>query len=326
VCADSGFRFTQPSLIREENKMLNFSEIQVFAASAETGSFSKAAQQLHLSQPAVSQQIRSLENALSAQLFRRSSRGVMLTNAGQVLLPMARELLNLSCRIREKMDSLEAWSTAHLTVGCTATTGKIMLPLVVAAFNQDRPDAQVTIEMNYCDSVKRALLAQDIHLGISGTEAAHQSIACQPFFTDHVILVVPPDHPFARRSSVQSSELLGQPFILHDEKCSTRQMVQEELAKQGISLDQLQAVMIVEQGEAIGVAVEHRLGIAFTCRLAARHGLQSGCLVEVPVEGLQLERPLYLMHNTHSPTTAAQGQFWDFVGTYQDNIAQIVNT
>ncbi len=305
--------------------MLNFSEIQVFAASAETGSFSKAAQRLHLSQPAVSQQIRSLEHALCTQLFRRSSRGVILTNAGQVLLPMARELLNLSCRIRETMDSLEARSTAHLTVGCTAATGKIMLPLVVAAFNQNRPDAQVTIEMNNCDSVERALLAQDIHLGISGAETTHQSIECQPFFTDHVILVVPPDHPFAQRPSVQPSELIGHPFILRDEKCSTRQMVQEELAEQGISIDQLQVMMIVEQAEAIGVAVEHKLGIAFTCRLAARHGLRSGCMVEVPVEGLRLERPLYLMHNTRSPMRAAQDQFWNFVGAHQDNITQIVS-
>jgi DNA-binding transcriptional LysR family regulator len=324
VCCDSGFRFIQPRFIKEENKMLSFSEIQVFVASAETGSFSKAARRLHLSQPAVSQQIRSLERYLRTKLFRRTSRGVTLTNAGKALLPMARELLSLSHRIRETMDSLEARSTAHLTVGCTAATGKVVIPLLVAAFNQDHQDTQVTIEMNHCDSVEKALLAQEIHLGISGTEAVHQRIECQPFFTDHVILVVPPDHPFAQRPSVQPGELIGQPFILHDEKCSTRQMVQEELTEQGISLDQLQVVMIAEQAEAIRVAVEHKLGIAFICRLAARHELRSRHLVKVPVEGLRLERPLYLMHDTRPPMTTAQSHFWNFVGTHKDNIAQML--
>lgn len=305
--------------------MLDFSEIRVFAVSAETGSFSQAARRLHLSQPAVSQQIRSLEQSLCTQLFRRSSQGVALTNAGKVLLPMARELLNLSCRIRETMGALEEHIADHLTVGCAVTTGKMMLPLVVAAFNQYYPDVQVTVEMSNCASVEDALLAQDIHMGISGTEATGQAVECQPFFTDHVILVVPPDHPFAQRASVQPSQLIGQPFILEDETCSIRRMIQEELAEQGISVDQLQVAMIVESMEAICVAVEHGLGIAFACRLAARHGLRFGSLVEIPVEGMHLERPLYLLRNTRPPTTVVQRRFWDFVNTHQGQISRVLN-
>jgi DNA-binding transcriptional LysR family regulator len=305
--------------------MLNFSEIQVFAVSAEAGSFSKAARRLHLSQPAVSQQIRSLEDSLRTQLFRRSSQGVVLTSAGKVLLPMARELLDLSWRIQETMGSLDKQIMAHLTVGCTITTGKAILPLAVAAFNQDCPDAQVTIEICNCNSVKDALLAQNIHLGVSSAEIDHQDIECQPFFTDHVVLVVPSNHRFAQRSSIQPHELMGQPFILCEEGCSTRQMIQEELGRQGINTDQLQLVMVVENAETIGVAVEHGLGIAFVPRLAARHGLRSGCLVEVPVEELRLKRPLYLMRNSRRPATAALRQFWDFVGTHQEKILQILD-
>jgi DNA-binding transcriptional LysR family regulator len=305
--------------------MLNLSEIQVFAVSAEAGSFSKAARRLHLSQPAVSQQIRSLEDSLQTQLFRRSSQGVVLTNAGKVLLPMARELLDLSWRIQEKMGSLDEQVAAHLTVGCTTPTGEAILPLAVAAFNQDYPDAQVTIEIHNCDSVKDALLAQNIHLGVSSAEIDHQDIECQPFFTDHVILVVPSNHRFAHRSSIQPHELMDQPFILCEEGCSTRQMLQEELERHGFAVDQLQLVMVAENVEAIGVAVEHGLGIAFVPRLAAKHGLRSGCLVEALVEELRLERPLYIMRNSRRPTTAALRQFWDFVGAHQDKILQILD-
>jgi DNA-binding transcriptional LysR family regulator len=305
--------------------MLNLSEIQVFAVSAEAGSFSKAARRLHLSQPAVSQQIRSLENSLQTQLFRRSSQGVVLTNAGKVLLPMARELLDLSRRIQEKMGSLDEQVAAHLTAGCTTPTGEAMLPLAVAAFNQNCPDAQVTIEIHNCDSVKDALLAQNIHLGVSSAVIDHQDIECQPFFTDHVILVVPSNHRFAHRSSIQPHELMDQPFILCEEGCSTRQMLQEELERHGFAVDQLQLVMVAENVEAIGVAVEHGLGIAFVPRLVAKHGLRSGCLVEALVEELRLERPLYIMRNSRRPTTAALRQFWDFVGAHHEKISQILD-
>ncbi len=312
-------------IVGEGSQVLNFSEIQVFAISAEAGSFSKAAQWLHLSQPAVSQQIRSLENSLSTRLFQRSSRGVVLTSAGKVLLPMALELLNLSSRIQEAMGALEEQAADRFMVGCAVTTGRVLLPLVVAAFNQHFPDIQVTLEVSNSASVEESLLAQDIHLGIAGAETAYQTIECQPFFTDHVILIVSPGHPFARSAAVQPDQLIGQPFILQDETSGIRQMIQGELEEQGINVEQLQTAMVVESVEAIGVAVEHGLGIAFTSRLAARHGLRSGCLVEVPVEGMRLERPLYLLRNAHAPTTAAQSHFWDFVHTHQEQISRILN-
>jgi DNA-binding transcriptional LysR family regulator len=305
--------------------MLNLSEIQVFAVAAETGNFSAAARRLHLSQPAVSQQIRSLENYLGVELFLRSGRGVALADAGEVLLPLARELLDLSRRIEETMRSLEDQVVGHLVIGCTTTAGKYMLPLVAAAFSQHHPNVQVTIEMCNCASIVNPLLAREVHLGISSTKIVHRDMERQPFFTDHVVLVVPAAHPFAHRSSVQPIELLDQPFILREEGSSTYQMVQEGLAGYGISLDQLQVVMAVGNAEAIEMAVEHGLGVAFISRLAARHGLELGRLVEVPVEGLRLERQLYVVRNSRCAKTPAGIRFWDFVREQREKLAQTLD-
>jgi DNA-binding transcriptional LysR family regulator len=302
--------------------MLNLSEIQVFAVAAETGNFSEAARRLHLSQPAVSQQIRSLENHLGVELFLRSGRGVALADAGEVLLPLARELLDLSHRIEETMRLLEGQVAGHLVIGCTTTAGKYMLPLVAAAFIQHHPNVQVTIGMCNCASIANPLLAREVHLGISSTKIVRQDMECQPFFTDHVVLVVPADHPFAGRSSVQPVELLDQPFILREAGSSTCQIVQDGLAGQGLSLDQLQVVMVVGNAEAIEMAVEHGLGIAFISRLAARHGLELGRLVEVPVEGLRLERQLYVVRNSRCAKTLAAIRFWDFVREQREKLAQ----
>lgn len=301
--------------------MLNLLQVQLFAVAAETENFSEAGRRLHLSQPAVSQQIRSLEQYLGIELFHRLGRGVRLTNAGQVLLPMARDLLDLSQHIEQNMRSLEDQVAGHLVIGCTTTAGKYMLPFVAASFSQRHPNVRVTIEMCSSEPIEDILLAQRVHVGISNTKIVHRDIECQPFFNDRVVLVVPADHPFAGRSSVQPVELLNQPFILREEACSTCRIVQEGLAEQGVSLHQLRVVMVVGNAEAIEMAVEHGLGLAFISRLAARHGLELGRLVEVPVEGLHLERPLYAVRSSCLTKTPAQNRFWDFVEECQEEIA-----
>jgi DNA-binding transcriptional LysR family regulator len=305
--------------------MLNLSEMQVFTVAAETENFSEAARRLQISQPAVSQHIRSLENYLEVDLFLRSGRGVALTDAGEILLPLARELLDLSRRIEEMMRSLDGQVAGHLVIGCTTTAGKYMLPLAAAVFSQHHPNVQVTIEMCNCASIVNPLLAREVHLGISSTKIVHRDMECQPFFTDHVVLVVPADHPFAHRSCVPPAELLDQSFILQEEGSSTCRIVQEGLAGQGLSLDQLQVVMVVGNAEAIEMAVEHGLGIAFISRLAARHGLELGRLVEVPVERLHLERLLYVVRNSRCVKMPAEIRFWDFVREQREKLAKMLD-
>ncbi len=300
--------------------MLNLSEVEVFTVAAETESFSDAARRLHLSQPAVSHQIRSLEQFLGVQLFNRSVQGVKLTDAGQVLLPSARKLLDLSWQIEEQMHSLDGEVAGHLVIGCTTTAGKYVLPFLGAAFIKHYPHVQVTIKMCQCDSVVDPLLARDVPLGISSTKIVHQDMEYQPFFNDRVVLVVPAGHPFTSRPSVRPAELLDQPFILREEGSSTRQLVQEGLSEHQIGLDQLEVVMVVGSAEAIEVAVEHGLGIAFISSLAARHGLELGKLVEVPVEGLQLERPLYVVRDSRCAKTPAQDRLWNFVQEHREDI------
>jgi DNA-binding transcriptional LysR family regulator len=147
---------------------------------------------------------------------------------------------------------------------------------------------------------------------------------CQPFFTDHVVLIVPADHPFAGRSSVSPLDLLGQPFIMRERGCSTCRLVEQGLAQHHIHLEDLDAVMSVGNSEAIEMAVEHGLGIAFISRLAAMRGIESGRLVVVPVEGLHLERQLHVVRNVSTPTTPAKAALWGFVKESREEIARLL--
>jgi len=199
-----------------------------------------------------------------------------------------------------------------------------VLPFLAAAFIQHYPHVQVTVEMCKCNSVVDRLLSRDVPLGISSTRVTHKDMGCQPFFTDRVVLVVPAEHPFASQSSVQPAELLDQPFILREESSSTRQLVEKGLSEHNISLDQLQIVMVVGNAEAIEVAIEHELGIAFISHLAASHGFELEKLVEVPVEGLQLERPLYMGRDSRCAKTPAQDQLWYFVREHRESIVDML--
>lgn len=304
--------------------MLNLSEIHAFAVAAETENFTKAARRLHLSQSAISQQIRSLETYLGIPLFQRSGRSVYLTDAGRTLLPMAQQVLRLTQQIEETMQSLQQEVFGHIVIGCTTTAGKYILPLIVAAFRQRYPNVQVTIENCSDGPVLDLLTNQQVHLGVSSTQIAHPDVECQPFFVDQVVMVVPADHQLTHRSCVHPSDLLGIPFILREPKSSTYLMLQQALAEHGVPIDQLQVVMVVGNEEAIEAAVEYGLGAAFISRLAARHGLVSGNLVQVPIEGVCLERLLYVARSAHSPKTEAQVRLWDFVAKCRADISQML--
>jgi DNA-binding transcriptional LysR family regulator len=305
--------------------MLNCSEVQVFAVAAETENFTETARRLHLSQPAVSQRIHSLERQLGLQLFRRSGRSVTLTSAGRVLLPMAHDLMGLIREIEETMWALDGEIAGHIIIGCTTTAGKYALPLLAAVFNKEYPNVRVTIKMCRPGSPLEPLLAQEVHVGISDTKIVHRDVECQPFFTDRVVLIAPQSHPFAERLSIRPKDLLNQPFILREEGCSTCQMIEASLGQHDMRLDQLRVVMSVGNSEAIEMAVEHGLGIAFISRLAASRGLESGRVAEVPVEGMHLERPLYVVRNVSAAKAPAELRLWDFVAKHRKRILHKLN-
>lgn len=293
--------------------MLNVYELNVFLVAAETENFSEAARQLHLSQPAVSQHIQALERHLGVQLFHRTGRHVSLTEAGQALIPMAREMVHLSKRIEETMWSLEGRVVGHLRIGCSTTSGKYILPPLVARFREVHPDVHVTVEVSSRQGVIERLCEGQVHLCITSARVSHKELRYQDFFTDRVVLIVPADHPWANRESIRPEELLSADFIMREETSGTRQVMLEGLEKHGISLDQLNVVMELGNAEAIEMAVEEGIGVAFVSRLAARKGLELKRVREVQVEGLTLWRPIFMACHSRRPATSAQLAFWEFV-------------
>ena len=295
--------------------MINTDRLNVFLQVSETQSFSEAAQRLHISQPTVSKHIKELENELKAELFIRSSGGVQLTEAGQTLLPWARKMVRDSLNLENMMGSLDQEISGHLRIACSTTAGKYILPQLAARFRRKNPGVRISILPCVQENIALKLLANEADLGVASMEMGGDGLECQYFFTDYIFLIVPSSHSWANRKSVEPDELLSEPFLLREPTSGTRRVLQSELAKHDIGLEDLNILLEVGNAEAIVFAIAAGLGISFVSKMATAYARVWGCVVDIPVNGLELQRKICIGRKTLGPPNRAMEAFWGFIHT-----------
>jgi DNA-binding transcriptional LysR family regulator len=290
--------------------MLEMTPLKVFVAAAHLGSFSRAAEQLHLSQSAVSQNIQALEKTLGVQLFVRHGRSIQLSEAGQALLPMAQTALENTRQIVETMNSLQAQMVGELEVGCSTTSGKYLLPSLMASFRQAHPAVRVSINILSRQTVIDRLLDERLGLGVVSKQIEGRQLEYQPFFEDRIVLIVSHDHPWARYGHALPADIPEQPLILREPQAGTTEIVLNGLAQYHIRPEMLNVVMEIGNAEAIEMAVEEGIGVAFVSELVAARGLAHNRIRVVEVDGLDLRRSIYIARNTEAAPTQAQSALW----------------
>ena len=294
--------------------VLDIYELNIFLTAAATENFTEAARQLNLTQPAVSMQVQALEKKLGVTLFHRTGRNLNLTEQGRALVPLAREMVNRAIRIEEEIESLKGEVVGNLRIGCSTTTGKYFLPQLAARFRQRHPQVQMTIYNHGREMVLDELCEGTVQLAVvSAKPAACRDAEYRHFFTDRVVLIVPPNHPWAGRKVIAPEELRQTDFILRDLQSGTRQETEAMLKEVGLSTDDLKVVMEIGNSEAISMAVEEGIGAAFVSHVVVQRGLELGKVKEVCVAGLEFEREIYIVYSHRHPATRAQTEFWNFV-------------
>jgi len=302
--------------------VLDAHQLNVFLTAAETLNFTEAARLLNMTQPSVSQHIQTLEQHFQSPLFIRSGRQLTLSDAGLALMPMARQMVRLSVRIDETMESLHGEVHGHLRVGCSTTSGKYILPFLLAHFLRRHPKVQAT-----CEVAPRAQAVEDlcdgkVHIALaSPQEFSRRDVEFRLFFTDPILLIVPNDHPWAVRDEVDPEELLEADFILREEGSGTREVAENALRDIGLELDELNVILTLGNSEAIALAVQERLGIGFVSRFVSKR-LVPGGVTAVRVRGLSLQQDVYIAQNTRQQATKAQNAFWQFVTDPENPILQ----
>jgi DNA-binding transcriptional LysR family regulator len=301
---------------------MNIPELRVFITAAEELNFSRAAARLHLSQSAVSQNIQSIEKSYGVELFVRHGRSVQLSEVGQVILPMAREVLNTVRLLEDSLINVKGEVAGELTIGCSTTSGKYILPNLLAAFRREYSLVRSRVTISSRSGVIERLLDQTLALGVMSRQVEHRDLEYMPLLEDRVILIVPIDHPWAQYGRAMPADLLDQPFIRREESSGTAEVVSNALKQQGVMPDTLNVVMELGNAEAIEMAVEEGIGIAFVSELVAARGLALGRIKQVEINGLDITQRIYLYRHVGSVFTRAEARFWEFV---QENRAQILS-
>lgn len=293
--------------------MLDLNALNTFLAVAEYGSFSEAGRRLHLSQPAISQTIDGLEKHFGTRLFERSGRTVRLTEAGQVLKPVAREMLASAGRLEETMASLQGEVVGEMTIGCSTTSGKYLLPGLIAGFRRQFPMVRINVLVGSRESVLNKVQSGDTAFSVSSKIVDNKDLEYQEFFTDDIILIAPADHRWVRYGRIVPDDLLDEPIILREETAGTYEVLVDGLRRQDISPDMLNVAMVLGNTEAIAMAVEEGIGVAFVSRLAVSRVLPLGRIAEIRVKGMELSRKIYMTRCSRRPSTRAQLEFWYFM-------------
>jgi len=285
-------------------------QLRTFEMVASQGSFTAVARELNVSQPAVSAQIQALESELGVRLLERLPRQVLLTPMGEALLGYARRLLNLEAEARRTLAELRGVQDSYLRIGASPTFGAYVLPEIVGAFKRSHPDVRIVAEIESTYRVAEALQMHAIDVGLVEAVVEADTIAAHAFRTDELVLIAPPTHPWVRRSSIQPSELAEQPVIAREPSSGSRALVEEALRALGVSVPPA-----LELGgvEAIKNAVTLGLGVSFVSRHAIRVEERLGSLVVVPVEGLDLRRFFYCLHDRQRYVSPILQSFLDLV-------------
>ncbi len=292
--------------------MLDSHQLNVFLTAAETLNFTQAARELNMTQPSVSQHVQELENHFGTKLFFRAGRRVSLTDAGVALVPLAREMVSLSIRIDEKMESLKGEVFGHLLVGCATTPGRYILPGLLATFLHKHPKVEATCHVSPRSRAVELLCEGRLHVTLAGVRDFRRDVEFRKFMSDPVVLIAPLSHAWSERKVIQPDELLDADFILREEGSGTRATVSEGLARHGIPIDRLKTVLTLGSSEAIALAVQEGIGVAFLSQTVVER-LVADRVALVQVRDLRLAQDIYIVRSPRHPATAAQTAFWEFV-------------
>ncbi len=281
--------------------MLNRNHLALFRAVAEAGGFSRAAEVVHVSQPAISMQVAELENSLGTPLFDRLPRGVRLTDAGKILLGYTQRIGALEEAAERAMRELRGLACGRLALGASTTIGSYLLPAVLGEFRRRYPAVELQLTIANTDEIKTRLIDGTLDLGLTeGTPPQDDELSARVFSEDDLIVITPPNHPFAanapgkpRPKAISARQLCTQAMIVREPGSGTREVVDRALGERQVEATQV--VLTLTTTEAIKRAVAAGLGLAVVSRLCVGLELAGGLLVEVPVRDLKLRRPLHAL-------------------------------
>ncbi len=293
---------------RKKPLQIDFRHLETFCRVASLKSFSKAAEDLFLTQPTVSGHILSLEQSLSLRLFDRTSREVRPTKAGEVFLRYASKILSSRQDLLNALSEFSEGIRGELFLGASTIPGEYILPGLVGDFKKGHPHFILSLKIADTKEIIQDVLQDDVEFGMIGAKLDHPSLHFEKYEEDEIIVVASTGHRLAREKRVDVEELLSEPWIIREEGSGTQMAVEKALRKKGKSLRQFNVVMKMGSTSSVKEGVKAKLGLAFISGRATEEELDRGLLSRINVEGLDaISRQIYIVSHrgrTFSPIGA----------------------
>ncbi len=288
---------------------LTLRQLEILDAVARCGSFSAASQALHLSQPAVSMQIKQLESSLGLTLFEQIGKRIHLTEAGREALQVSRIVQRELMNLEHTLANLQGLKGGILTVS-TASTASYFTARLVALFRDMHPDVRVSLNVVNRETLLKHLSDNSIDLALMGQPPEEHDLSARPFMENPLVVIAAPGHPLAGQSRIPLKRMAQEPYVGREPGSGTRSAVEKHFADQGLTL---RAAMEMNKNEAIKQAVEAGLGLSVVSLHTVRAELTAQSLCVLDVQGFPLNRQWYLVQRQGKRLGPAAQAFAQFV-------------
>jgi DNA-binding transcriptional LysR family regulator len=292
-------------ILPRAGSFMDINQLEVLVTVAQEKSFSRAAEVLNRTQPAISQAVRRLEEEIGEKLFDRSSKDGTLTQEGEVLLDYARQMLNLRHSAQNAIREVRNLHTGKVTISANEHTVFSLLP-IIAEFTKLHPQVKVEVRRGVASRIPKEIAARDVELGVISFQPFDNSLKSVPVMTDELMLIVWNGHRFAGRETVSVSELGDETFIAHNALSPYREKVIETFEKHRTKLN---ISIELPSLEAIKRLVIAGAGVALVPKLAAMAEVADGQLCGLSVKEMKLERKLNIVYRKNSGLSHAAKEF-----------------
>lgn len=289
--------------------------LQVFHAVARLLSFTKAADTLHMTQPAVTFQIRQLEEHFNTRLFDRIHNRISLTEAGAVVYGHANHIFDLYAEMERSVREITGETNGYIVIGASTTIAEYMLPALLGDFKNSYPNVTIQLKVSNTDGIVSMVENNTIDLGVVESHVNNKNLTVEPCRDDDLVVIVPPNHALANHNILNFQEILAFPFICREEGSGTRDVINEYMGRfEGCAVG-LRIAMELGSPEAVKGAVEAGMGISIVSRATIQKELRLGTLVEIPLDP-PLQRPFSFVHQKQKFRLRLIEELLTFARTY----------
>ena len=289
--------------------------LQVFHTVAKLLSFTKAAEHLHMTQPAVTFQVRQLEEQFNTRLFDRTHNRISLTDAGQVIYEHAIKIFELYGQMENSVREITGEISGTLTLGASTTIAEYMLPALLGNFRSEYPDINIQLKVSNTDGIVYMIENNEIDLGVVEAPVHNKNLIVDVCREDQLVCVVPINHPLAEKNVITLDDLMEYPFICREEGSGTREVINEYLEQHNVPESALKLSMELGSPEAIKGAVEAGMGISVVSSATIGKELELNTLKAVNLES-PLTRPFSFVYKKQKFRVQAMEELLEFAQQY----------